>query len=60
MVADLKKKINNTLMSCHVEAGIKLLRYLNILNNTAFEHIYFSYKRSTDYNSNSLKILNLK
>ena len=48
-------------MFCYIKAGIKLLRYLNIiLDNLVFEHIFFSYKSNMDYNNNSHEILNLK
>ena len=48
-------------MFCYVKAGIKLLRYLNIiLDNLVFEHIFFSYKSNMDYNNDSHEILNLK
>lgn len=56
-----KLKNNNSLMSCYIKAGIKLLRYLNIiLDNLVFEHIFFSYKSNMNYNNDSHEILNLK
>ena len=60
-VSKIKKRINNTLMSCYFETGSKLLRYWNItLNGSAFRHIFFTYRSSNDYNNDSFKILNLK
>ena len=47
---------NNTLMSCYFETGSKLLRYLNIiLNGSAFEPIFFTYRSGIDYNNTALK-----
>ena len=57
-----KQKIFSTFLSCYCQRDKKkLLSYLNlVLNQAAFEHIFYTYKSDIDYNSDNFKMLNLK
>ena len=57
-----KQKIFSTFLSCYCQRDKKkLLSYLNlVLNQAAFEHIFYTYKSDVDYNSDNFKMLNLK
>ena len=62
VISKLKKKINNRLFTSYSGAGTRFFRYLNIiLNNSAFEYIYFfTYRSGIDYIDYSFEISNLK
>ena len=60
-VKALKQKYENILFSLYCDAGKMLLDYLNVIfSRQPFGHIFLTFRPSTDYNKNSLKILNLK
>ena len=60
-VSKIRKRLNNTLISCYPETGGKLMRYLNLaLFSEVFEWIFFTYRSGIDYNNETFKILNLK
>ena len=41
-VSKIRKRLNNTLISCYSETGRELMRYLNlVLSSVAFEWIFF-------------------
>ena len=49
------------LLLCYCQTGAKLLAFLNlILDASAFEHMFYTYRSDIDYNAESFKILNLK
>lgn len=49
------------LVACYCGTGTELLRYLNnILNNSAFEQIFLTYRSGIDCIDDNFKILNLK
>ena len=60
-VQKVKTLVRGCLLTCYLETGSNLLRYINlILNHAAFEHICFSYKARVDYCYDSHNIVNLK
>ena len=60
-VRELKQKYENILFLLYCGSGKILLNYLNIIFvKQPFEHIFLTFRAGTDYNKNSLKILNLK
>ena len=60
-VSKIRKRLNNTLISCNSETGGKLMRYLNlVLSSVEFEWIFFTYRSGIDYKNKNFKILNLK
>ena len=60
-VSKIRKRLNNTLISCYSETGGKLMRYLNlVLSSEALEWIFITYRSGIDYNNETFEILNLK
>ena len=60
-VSKIRRRINNTLISCYSKTVRKLLRYFNnVLSNKTFEWIFLTYRSGIKYNNETFKILNLK
>ena len=49
------------LLSCYCQTDSRLLAFFSlILDANVFEHMFYTYKSSIDYNAESFMILNLK
>ena len=61
VIGKVRQRIFGMLLLCYCQTGAKLLAFFNlILDASAFEHIFYTYRSDIDYNAESFKILNLK